>query len=181
MASSSPPPTPSSCTRFPSGIRDLLLLHGSLGLKSKRSRCSWCRTKAKRDDGGLCKRAESPEYIRTVRPHLSRTSGFMPRLLRPWAFESSTDLLLWPRTTSSRHEEPGESLARADAPPWLRKGKCYRKHAGQPLASNARRERVAKHDEVEETTRARNCIVLSYPRFNDQTFRINDAYAEQRR
>lgn len=53
-----------------------------------------------------------PKYIRTVRPHLSRTSGFMPRLLRPWAFESSTDLLLWLRTTSSsRHEGPGESRA----------------------------------------------------------------------
>lgn len=36
----------------------------------------------------------------------------MPRLLRPWAFESSTDLLLWLRTTSSsRHEESSESRA----------------------------------------------------------------------
>lgn len=57
---------------------------------------------------------------------------------------------------SSRHEEPGESLARADAAhSWLRKRKCYRKHGREllPLLHRYRgRENTSPEDTLEQTT-----------------------------
>lgn len=105
-----------------------------------------------------------------------------PRLLRPWAFESSTDLLLWLRTTSSsRHEGPGESRA-----PMLFRGVAQGKMLQETREGTTDYGRQATNCEtrskLKETTRTRNRVhrecTVSW--FNDTSLRLNDAYIEDK-